>query len=61
MFNVLSSTLVIAGACILISALILVRRLIAQLPAVLVRRRWYVLSVLIGFFVLGYISYTAAF
>jgi diguanylate cyclase (GGDEF)-like protein len=61
MFNVLSNILVIAGTCILIGALFLVRQLIAQLPAGLVRRRWYILSIFIGFFVLGYISYTAVF
>ena len=59
--NILSDGLVIAGACILIGALIPVRRLMAQLPAGNMRSRWSILTGLITLFIIGYISYAVAF
>jgi diguanylate cyclase (GGDEF)-like protein len=61
MLNVVADGLVIAGVLILISALIPVRQLITQLPLGQVRRRWYTLTGLICLFIVGYISYAAAF
>jgi diguanylate cyclase (GGDEF)-like protein len=60
-FNLLSDGLVISGACILIVALFPVRKLIRQLPAGKIRRRWYTLTGLISLFILGYFSYAVAF
>ena len=50
--------LIIAGALILVIALIGTNKLIGQLPKGKVRGNWYVLRVLIVVFILGYISYT---
>jgi diguanylate cyclase (GGDEF)-like protein len=61
MLNLLANGLVIAGACVLVGALFRVRRLIAQLPSGQVRLRWYTLMGLIALFIVGYISYAAAF
>jgi len=61
MLNVLANSLVIAGACILIGALIPVRNLIVRLPSGQVRRCWYELTVLIVVLIIGYTSYTIAF
>jgi diguanylate cyclase (GGDEF)-like protein len=61
MQNILANVLVIAGAGVLIVALFYVSRLVGQLPSGLVRRRWHILSGLIGFFFLGYIGYTVVF
>jgi len=57
MLNILAETLVFTGACILLSALIPVNHLIRQLPSGRVRRRWVLLTGLILFFILGYLSY----
>ena len=61
MSNVLANSLVIAGACVLMGALIPVRQLIDKLPSGQLRRRWYALTALIVLFIIGYISYTVAF
>lgn len=61
MLNVLANSLVIAGACVLIGALIPVRNLIKQLPPGQVRRCWYELTVLIILLIVGYTSYTVVF
>lgn len=61
MLNWLANGLVIAGVCILIGALLPVRRLIAQLPTGHVRRRWYALTGLIALFIAGYLGYAIAF
>lgn len=61
MLNLLANGLVIAGICILAAALLPVRRLIAQLPAGQVRRRWYALTGLISVFIVGYLGYAIAF
>ncbi|MBI5302778.1 MAG: GGDEF domain-containing protein [Chloroflexi bacterium] len=59
--NVLAEGLVIAGACILLGAMIPVRQLVAQLPSGQVRRRWYTLTALILVFIAGYVGYIAVF
>lgn len=61
MINVLANSLVIAGAGVLLGALIPVLKLIGQLPAGHVRRSWYELTVLIVVLFVGYVSYTMAF
>jgi diguanylate cyclase (GGDEF)-like protein len=49
---------VFAGACLLGVSLFTIRRLVSQLPAGgSLRRKWNILSVLILFFISGYISY----
>ncbi len=53
----LANALVIAGAGLLVLALMPIRRLIAQLPAGPLRLRWYVLVTMIIFFIAGYIGY----
>ncbi len=58
--NLLAIGLVLAGACVLVAALVSVRGLIAHLPSGDVRRKWYVLAALILLFVAGYTSYAAA-
>jgi diguanylate cyclase (GGDEF)-like protein len=57
MIAIFTEILVILGCCILVVALGLVRKLIAQLPSGSVRRRWHVLKWLVALFVLGYLSY----
>lgn len=59
--NILANSLVIAGMCVLIGALIPVRKLITQLPSGHVRRSWYELTVLIILLIVGYTSYTVSF
>ena len=55
--NILADGLVIAGACVLIGALIPVLQLIAQLLPGQVRRKWYIMTGLITFFIVGYLGY----
>jgi len=50
---------ILAGAVLLLSALLPVRRIIGYLPHGRVRRNWYFLTGLILFFILGYLVYTA--
>ena len=57
MINHLDDALVIAGAGLLVLALMPIRRLIAQLPAGPLRLRWYVLATMILMFIAGYIGY----
>jgi len=61
MFNAIAAGLVVAGAAILIGALIPVRQLIVQLPAGQLRSRWYLLTALIVSFIAGYAIYTVTF
>lgn len=58
--KILADSLVIAGICVLIVALIPIRQLM-QLVSGRVRRRWYILTALIVFFIVGYTIYTVVF
>lgn len=60
-FNVLAVVMVLAGICIQIGALIQVRKLTGLLPFGTVRSRWYVMTGLIAFFIVGYFGYGAVF
>ena len=51
--------LVILGTCLLGISFFPIRRVVAQLPASGLRRRWHALSGLIVIFIAGYISYIA--
>jgi diguanylate cyclase (GGDEF)-like protein len=53
--------LVIGGACIIISALFPIQKLIVRLPAGKVRSSWNILMALTLFFVIGYTAYGFAF
>ena len=57
MISFLAQGFVVAGALILIVALVPVRRLIGQLPLGPVRSRWYGMTVLIVLFLIGYLGY----
>jgi diguanylate cyclase (GGDEF)-like protein len=57
----LAKGLVVAGALILICALIPVRQLIGGLPVGKLRNRWYTMTALIVLFILGYLGYIGAF
>ena len=57
----LAKGLVFAGAFILVASLIPVRRLIQQLPSKQLRKQWYILTLLIIFFIIGYLGYAVAF
>ncbi len=59
--NALAVVMVLAGTCIHIGALIPVRKLIGLLPPGTVRRRWYVMTGLIAFFIVGYLGYSVVF
>lgn len=61
MLQILANLLVTSGACILIGALMPVHRLIVQLPAGQLRRRWFILSILIILFIAGYLAFALAF
>ncbi len=61
MLKLMADGLVIVGICILIGALTIVRQLIVQLPPGSMQRRWYTLTALIAFFVVGYLSYVIVF
>jgi len=60
-FALLTKTLVLAGALILMGALMITRRLITALPVSTVRNRWHILLALIVIFIVGYLAYTWAF
>jgi diguanylate cyclase (GGDEF)-like protein len=60
MVSLLSDGFVIVGICVLIGALIPVRK-IMQLPTGKVRSRWAILTGLIILFIIGYISYALVF
>ena len=57
MFNLLATSLVLAGICLLIGAAIPVGQLIKQIPPSPVRFRWHIMAVLIVVFIIGYIGY----
>ena len=61
MFNLLALGLVIAGTGLLLGALVPISRLIRQIPPGSVRQRWYVMVLLVGGFVFGYVSYEVLF
>lgn len=61
MLELLSNGLVLAGMALLLGALVPVRQLMRHLPSGHVRRRWYLMAVLIGAFVAGYLGYLAIF
>jgi diguanylate cyclase (GGDEF)-like protein len=55
--NLLAIGLVLAGAGLLLGALVPVARLIRQIPSGPVRSRWYIMALLVVAFVLGYMGY----
>ena len=57
MLNLLANGLVLAGVAILVVSLLPVRRLMVQLAAGPMRRRWTLLVGLILLFILGYLTY----
>jgi len=57
MIAILAEIFVIFGGFVLVRALIIVRKLIVQLPSGSIRRRWHVLGAFIALFVIGYLSY----
>ncbi len=59
MFNWLADGLLIGGAGILFATLSAVRQLVNQLPTGALRRRWHVMSALIGLFIACYLAYAA--
>jgi diguanylate cyclase (GGDEF)-like protein len=61
MFNFLANFLVVVGICLLMIALIPICQLIGQLPSGPLRRRWYVMVILIAGFIVGYISFIYVF
>lgn len=61
MINILANLLIIAGAVVLMGALIPVRSLVSKLPRGSIAARWRALTVLIVLFVFGYVAYGAAF
>ncbi len=61
MISLLAKVLLFAGSLILAGALGPVRLLMAQLPQGSLRRRWRLLTALIGGFLLGYLSYAVVF
>ena len=61
MFNWLADWLLIAGAGILFATLASVRQLVTQLPLGALRRRWNVMSALIGLFIACYLGYAVLF
>ena len=59
---IISNILIFGGACLLGVSLFPIRRLVSQLPAGgSLRRKWDILSVLILFFIAGYISYIVVY
>jgi diguanylate cyclase (GGDEF)-like protein len=61
MISLVANGMVLAGVGVLVAALIPVRHILTQLPSGTVRGRWYLLTILIVFFIIGYISYATAF
>lgn len=59
--NLVATLMVGAGALIMVGAIAPVRSLMAQLTTTALRRRWMVMAVLIGLFLLGYAGYMVAF
>ena len=57
----ISNGLVIAGVCVLCVALWQIHKMIRQLPSGQVRRKWYLLNILITFFIIAYIGYAIYF
>ena len=55
----IEKVLILAGAALLVAALLPVRRLLVQLPAGRVRRSWFVLATLILLFIVGYVVFAA--
>ena len=53
----LAKCLIVAGALILICALVPVSQLIGRLPVGTLRNRWYAMTALIVLFILGYLGY----
>jgi diguanylate cyclase (GGDEF)-like protein len=56
----LANGLVIVGACILVTSLFPIQRLISRLPPGEMRGKWRILRGIIVFFIAGYIGYAAA-
>ncbi len=59
---IFTNILIFAGACLLVASFFSVRKLVSQLPAGgNLQRKWNILSVLILFFIFGYISYIVVY
>ena len=61
MIGMLSNALVLAGAAVLIGALIPLRYLIKRLPHGIIASKWSALQALVVLFVVGYLGYSVAF
>ena len=60
-YNLVANAMVLAGAVILLLALVPVRQLIAQLAGGPLRNRWAIMVALIAAFLIGYLAYLALF
>ncbi len=57
-FSILAHALLLSAVVLLATSLVLVRRLITQLPTGSMRSRWHLLSLLVMAFIASYLSYT---
>lgn len=57
MLNWTTASLILAGATLLAGAFLTARRLVAQLPGGVVKRRWQILTAVIAAFIFGYLGY----
>lgn len=61
MLELIAQVLVLSGALILLAALYLVRKLMAQLPQGTIRRNWYWMTLMVVLFFLSYLGYMYTF
>lgn len=61
LISTLANALVLAGALVLVAAMLPTRRLIARLPRGRVRNHWTVMQVFVLLFLLGYLGYAVVF
>jgi diguanylate cyclase (GGDEF)-like protein len=61
MLTFIANGLVISGLLILMATYFPLRKLINELPSGQVRQKWIIQAILIGVFILGYLSYAVAF
>jgi diguanylate cyclase (GGDEF)-like protein len=61
MLTFIANGLVVSGLLILMVTFVPLRKLINELPSGQVRQKWIVQAILIGGFILGYLSYAVAF
>ena len=57
----MSNILVMAGVCVLIAALLQIHKLRLQFPPGQIRRKWFLLNILITFFIIAYTCYAIFF